>query len=331
MIGIRSATAQGVECMCMSTPGEMARCFQDSKRVKVREIAENEMNHRVICVTTVVAVLIVCPGLAGTGRSESRNDQQLVIAAFELDVNKVEALLKSGANPNARLGFYDGHLFENKWTLGYSPIGSDKWTPLLAVASSYRAPQPEKPAENTIKGLEASWRDLQAIEPKLIEDRNSRRMVIAKLLIDAKADLDLDDGYGATALAEAVYNNYENLALLLIRSGAKINTKTGVYIDGTGDITPLHRATSNAAILKAMLDRGADVNARATDGDTPLHWAARDNNVESAKLLLKAGADPRIKNEGGREPAYWCRTFDGISMPGDAEKREIMKLLESRD
>lgn len=32
-------------------------------------------------------------------------------------------------------------------------------------------------------------------------------------------------------------------------------------------------------------------------GDTALHWAARQGNLEVAKLLLEKGCDPNIKNE----------------------------------
>jgi ankyrin repeat protein len=265
----------------------------------------------------------------GADRAGFTADQQLVVAAFELDVPKVEALLKAGANPNARLGVYDERLFENKWTLGLSAIGSNKWTPLLAVAGSHRAPQPETRAENTIEGRKAAFEKLKAIDPKLIAERDGRRLAIARLLIEAKAELDADDGYGDTALAQAVYAQYEGLALLLIEAGAKIDTKTGVYIDGPADITPVHRATSIPVVLKAMLKRGAKVNVQDSDGATPLYWAALDKNVESVKLLLEAGADPTIKDNEGRLPAYWCAPGP-FTPPNDAAKeRQIANLLQA--
>src|SRR5262249_706173 len=160
----------------------------------------------------------------------------------------------------------------------YSPLGCDKWTPLLAVASSHRAPRPEKRVRATLEGRDEAIRILKGIDHKLIAERDARRKSIATLLIDAKATLDIHDGYGTTPLAKAVENNYENLALLLIETGATINTKAGIYIDGPDDITPLHRATSNPAILSAMIRRGAKVDVRTSDGETPLHWAASENN-----------------------------------------------------
>lgn len=273
--------------------------------------------------------IAICSTSQGAAKTAYSKDQQLVIAAFELDVERVKILLADGANPDARLGFYDKHLFEDKWSFGYSHIGSDKWTPLLAVANSHREPQPDQRAENTIAGREAAMAKLKAIDQRLIAERDSRRIAIAKLLIGAKANLDLDDGYGATALSASVYNGFEELSLLLISSNAKLDTKTGVYIDGDGDITPIHRAAKSPKVLHAMIQRGANVNVADTSGETPLHWAVRDDNVESVKLLIEAGANVAATDKAGRSPSYWCKTYDGIEFPGDEKKRAISKLLDA--
>ena len=270
-----------------------------------------------------------CSATQNDVKTQYSKGQQLVIAAFELEVNRVRGLLAEGADPDARLGFYDDHLFQDKWTLGYSDIGSDKWTPLLAVAHSHREPQPERLTENTIAGRENAMTKLKSIDSKLISERDSRRVAITRLLIKAKANTDLDNGYGDTALAASVYSGYDDLSLLLISSSAKIDTKTGVYIDGDGDITPMHRATKSPKVLQAMIKRGASVNVADTSGDTPLHWAVRDCKVESVKLLLEAGANVTAIDNDGRIPSYWCKTYDGINSPKDAEMKEISRLLDA--
>ncbi len=262
-------------------------------------------------------------------RTQYSKGQQLVIAAFELDVDRVEGLLAEGVDPDTRLGFYDDHLFEDKWTLGYSNIGSEKWTPLLALANSHREPQPDRHTENTIAGRENAEAKLKSIDPKQISERDSRRVAIARLLINAKANTDLDDGYGSTALSSSVYRGYDDLSLLLISSNAKIETKTGVYIDGDSDITPMHRATKSPKVLQAMIKRGANVNVADSSGDTPLHWAVRNCNVESVKLLLEVGANVTALDNEGRSPSYWCKTYDGLDSPKDAEKKEISRLLDA--
>jgi hypothetical protein len=243
-----------------------------------------------LCVLTVILTSRVDAQEAV--HSKFTDDQQLVIAAFELDVAKVNAILEKGANVDARLGIYDAMLFRDKWTLAYSSIGSDRWTPLLAVAHSHRAPQPAEAAENTSEGRRLSQKRLLAVDPKLILARDEKRLAIAKRLIDAKANLDLDDGYGDTALSAAVYLGYENVSLLLIAAGAKLDTRTGVYIDGTDNIAPVHRATKSPRVLEAMIKRGVNIHVKDGDGHTPLHWAIQDRNDASVKLLVNAGADP---------------------------------------
>jgi ankyrin repeat protein len=270
-----------------------------------------------------------CSETKDQAKAKYSKHQQLVIAAFELDVDRVQGLLAEGADPNTWLGYYDEHLFEDKWSLGLSHVASDKWTPLLAVANSHREPQPEKRTENTTAGRQDAETRFKLIDSSLIAERDKRRVAIARLLIKAKAYLDLDDGYGGTALAASVYNGYDDLSLLLIESNAKINTRTGVYIDGVGDITPLHRATNSPKVLEAMIRRGANVNVADSSGDTPLHLAVRGGNVASVKLLLDAGADITATDEEGLTPSYWCESYRESTFPGDEDKKEIARLLDA--
>uniref|UniRef100_A0A8B9V1R8 Proteasome 26S subunit, non-ATPase 10 n=1 Tax=Anas zonorhyncha TaxID=75864 RepID=A0A8B9V1R8_9AVES len=62
----------------------------------------------------------------------------------------------------------------------------------------------------------------------------------------------------------------------------------------TAGWTPLHIAASAGRdeIVKALLDKGAHVNAVNQNGCTPLHYAASKNKQEIAIMLLENGADP---------------------------------------
>jgi ankyrin repeat protein len=65
--------------------------------------------------------------------------------------------------------------------------------------------------------------------------------------------------------------------------------------------TPLHAATdwpgrfpNGAAIITALIEVGADPNARCEGMDhteTPLHWVASSDDVEAFEALVRAGAD----------------------------------------
>ena len=59
-----------------------------------------------------------------------------------------------------------------------------------------------------------------------------------------------------------------------------------------------------AAPMRALLDAGAELNARDADGEVPLHEAARYNEVDAVMTLLDAGADPNAPNEAGETPLH---------------------------
>nr|WP_204008004.1 ankyrin repeat domain-containing protein [Virgisporangium aurantiacum] len=52
-------------------------------------------------------------------------------------------------------------------------------------------------------------------------------------------------------------------------------------------------------LLTVVLELGAAVNGRDTDGWTPLHWAAIHGYAASARRLLGAGADPSATTPAG--------------------------------
>ena len=54
--------------------------------------------------------------------------------------------------------------------------------------------------------------------------------------------------------------------------------------------------------LRALLQKGADVNAAEADGTTALHWASYRDDLESADLLIRAGAE-RERGERSRRHA----------------------------
>ena len=62
--------------------------------------------------------------------------------------------------------------------------------------------------------------------------------------------------------------------------------------------TLLHHAAygGNAAILRTLLGRGLDVNARNRLGYTPLIQAATDERIRGVRCLLDAGADVHIQS-----------------------------------
>ena len=68
-----------------------------------------------------------------------------------------------------------------------------------------------------------------------------------------------------------------------------------------GPIPPLLDAVkvSDVATVRALLQKGADVNAPDVEGTTALDWAARLDAGAVADLLIRAGAHPNTVNRYG--------------------------------
>ena len=62
---------------------------------------------------------------------------------------------------------------------------------------------------------------------------------------------------------------------------------------------PTRRRRGDAAAVKALLKKGADVNAAQGDGMTALHWAASHGDAALAQMLLSAGANIRATTRLG--------------------------------
>ena len=74
----------------------------------------------------------------------------------------------------------------------------------------------------------------------------------------------------------------------LLDQGAEIETR-----DEATQYTSLHRSTywGHVGTMKMLLDRGANIEAKAMFNLTPLHLSAHEGQVHAARLLLDRGAN----------------------------------------
>jgi ankyrin repeat protein len=200
-----------------------------------------------------------------------------------VDVEGVLAALRDGAKVNARFGKADTVVFRNPWSSGV-PVAGNAWTPLLALSNASKYPDPPHKVRNTSADLDWAEKEQKEIPREVLDQRQRDSQTILMILLSNKANIDADDGYGATPLFCAVDEQKEDMARMLLRFGAKVNTKTGIYIDGPGDMTPLHEACDSVELTKLLLENGADPAAKDTSGETPLDWAKLFGKEEVIRL-----------------------------------------------
>jgi len=101
------------------------------------------------------------------------------------------------------------------------------------------------------------------------------------------------DENGWTALHLACFYGHEEVVRALLNTGAEVNARSTNPLNNT----PLHAAAAgkHAAIAKLLLDRGANANARQHSGWAPIHAAAQHGDIDMAKSLVDAGADPNVR------------------------------------
>jgi hypothetical protein len=142
---------------------------------------------------------------------------------------------------------------------------------------------------------------------------------------------------GDTALHAAAFAYALEIARDLVARGADIRARNRRGAE------PLHAAVigepgaanwnpaRQQAIIEYLIEAGADPNATALGGVTPLHRAVRNRCSAAVETLLRAGADPRLRNNHGSTPSDLAHRPTGRGGVGSTaakiEQQIIIDLL----
>ena len=152
-----------------------------------------------------------------------------------------------------------------------------------------------------------------------------------------RSRVQLYKGHTALHVAAAVYDAAVARALLDAGADIRATNRRGAE--------PIHAAMhggpgsdtwdpqAQVAMIRLLIESGADPEAVASDGVTPLLRAVRNRCSAAVRELLDSGVDPNRRNDSGSSAIDLARVTSGRGGTGSpeakAEQARILSMLEA--
>ena len=197
-------------------------------------------------------------------------DLRLVDAARARDRRAVQALVKRNVDVNAR-----GH--DGATALLWAAHWNDFETADLLIRA----------------GADVNAANDLRTTPLSLACTNGNATLVEHLLA-AGANPNTPIATGETPVMTCAGSGTADAVRLLIARGADVNAR-----EPSQHQTALMWATAerHPDVVRVLIDHGADLRGRTRKGFTALHFAAREGDLESTRLLLAAGLDVNVLSE----------------------------------
>lgn len=137
-----------------------------------------------------------------------------------------------------------------------------------------------------------------------------RNLTMTKVLLKHGADLKTQDKVGYTALHWAVSEGSPGVVEALVEGGASLEARSFrmiLFKYPFKGFTPLHAASINLESMRMLLRKGANINVKDGNGQTPLHVVCKisakvTSALTMADFMLRRGADETITDNDGYTP-----------------------------
>ncbi|MCF8198815.1 MAG: ankyrin repeat domain-containing protein [Sulfuritalea sp.] len=142
------------------------------------------------------------------------------------------------------------------------------------------------------RGMDVNTADREGTTLLMTAARNGN-IKMMKTLLSSRANVNRRNQFGDSALLIAALNGKTEAVKLLVSHKAEINTSGWA---------PLHYAVfgGSAEITALLIASGADLNARAPNGETALILAVKGNRLDLVQQLVSAKADKDLVDAEGR-------------------------------
>ncbi|KJR82158.1 ankyrin repeat-containing protein [Sporothrix schenckii 1099-18] len=199
--------------------------------------------------------------------------------------------------------------FETKYPLGFTRLMVASYCGLEQIVKRLlRHPSADLNAKDSVGRSALSWTSNMACDQlsfetlhgqvdgfareTMVAAAGTRYATVARLLIDAGAEVDSMDVHNLTPFYYAIKHGCSITARLLLQFGANVNTL------GSSGETPVDVATtrSEEATVRWLLEAGADIMIHDRTRRSLFRWSVLTGEESLVQMLLDAGTDVAIAN-----------------------------------